>query len=67
MPCDMLSEFYYIYNLVFLNNLAVKKKVSFVEVINIRTHSRKTNKLRNVHHRKGSEEHLHHEMRNLLF
>ena len=43
----MLFEFYDIFNLVLITKQL--KYVSVVEVINIRTHSSKTNKLRNVY------------------
>ena len=38
----------FIISITLFNNLAVKIKFYVVEVINIRTHSSKTNKLRNI-------------------
>ena len=43
----MLFEFYDIYYLVLITSQS--KLGSVVEIINIRTHSRKTNKLRNIY------------------
>ena len=55
----MLYKFYDF--IVFITNQS--KLVSVVEVTNIRTYSRKTNKLRNIY----TIEYLHQEIENLLF